>query len=124
MCIQVFYVRQGKLVERDATIFPFFNEAKDAFISFIGQFYQDQRNIKPKQILVPIGIDNNLLHGLLQIDVHTPFRGQKKELVNLAEKNAKIALEERFSLRSEEHTSELQSRGHLVCRLLLEKKKI
>src|SRR5439155_26662644 len=27
------------------------------------------------------------------------------------------------SLRSEEHTSELQSRGHLVCRLLLEKKK-
>src|SRR5437660_8646215 len=28
------------------------------------------------------------------------------------------------STRSEEHTSELQSRGHLVCRLLLEKKKI
>src|SRR5207253_8897142 len=27
------------------------------------------------------------------------------------------------ALRSEEHTSELQSRGHLVCRLLLEKKK-
>src|SRR5207253_3953392 len=31
---------------------------------------------------------------------------------------------ERGALRSEEHTSELQSRGHLVCRLLLEKKKI
>src|SRR5437660_2933412 len=28
-----------------------------------------------------------------------------------------------FPDRSEEHTSELQSRGHLVCRLLLEKKK-
>src|SRR5690625_5892885 len=28
-----------------------------------------------------------------------------------------------FDARSEEHTSELQSRGHLVCRLLLEKKK-
>src|SRR5690625_7071223 len=28
-----------------------------------------------------------------------------------------------ISKRSEEHTSELQSRGHLVCRLLLEKKK-
>src|SRR5690625_6584412 len=27
------------------------------------------------------------------------------------------------TVRSEEHTSELQSRGHLVCRLLLEKKK-
>src|SRR5439155_19803563 len=31
--------------------------------------------------------------------------------------------EEAIALRSEEHTSELQSRGHLVCRLLLEKKK-
>src|SRR5690625_7047894 len=29
----------------------------------------------------------------------------------------------RWQMRSEEHTSELQSRGHLVCRLLLEKKK-
>src|SRR5690554_7597670 len=29
-----------------------------------------------------------------------------------------------FFLRSEEHTSELQSRPHLVCRLLLEKKKV
>src|SRR5437870_6521144 len=29
----------------------------------------------------------------------------------------------RHTSRSEEHTSELQSRGHLVCRLLLEKKK-
>src|SRR3712207_7902008 len=31
--------------------------------------------------------------------------------------------DERFGLRSEEHTSELQSRQYLVCRLLLEKKK-
>src|SRR5690625_6790184 len=29
----------------------------------------------------------------------------------------------KLTKRSEEHTSELQSRGHLVCRLLLEKKK-
>src|SRR5207253_10064398 len=33
-----------------------------------------------------------------------------------------LAIAERV-VRSEEHTSELQSRGHLVCRLLLEKKK-
>src|SRR5437870_9869920 len=32
------------------------------------------------------------------------------------------AVAERPGPRSEEHTSELQSRGHLVCRLLLEKK--
>src|SRR5690625_6395081 len=33
-----------------------------------------------------------------------------------------VDLTENRHLRSEEHTSELQSRGHLVCRLLLEKK--
>src|SRR5690625_6579463 len=35
-----------------------------------------------------------------------------------------LVLQYLYDLRSEEHTSELQSRGHLVCRLLLEKKKI
>src|SRR5690625_5916988 len=33
------------------------------------------------------------------------------------------AIEPQYNKRSEEHTSELQSRGHIVCRLLLEKKK-
>src|SRR3712207_9083723 len=37
--------------------------------------------------------------------------------------NALIALSPLKSLQSEEHTSELQSRQYLVCRLLLEKKK-
>src|SRR5690625_6868592 len=36
---------------------------------------------------------------------------------------AEAELASATALRSEEHTSELQSRGHLVCRLLLEKKK-
>src|SRR2546429_3576603 len=36
---------------------------------------------------------------------------------------AKTAIASLFMMRSEEHTSELQSRLHLVCRLLLEKKK-
>src|SRR5690625_1584277 len=98
MCIQVFFIRQGKLLEREVSIFPFFSEVKDAFVSFIGQFYLHHRNLKPRQVLVPIGTDANLLKELLEVDVHTPFRGQKRELVELADKNAKIALDERFSL--------------------------
>src|SRR5690625_3591714 len=52
----------------------------------------------------------------------TPFF---TELEAFNRKNADAILEpeEKQELRSEEHTSELQSRGHLVCRLLLEKKK-
>src|SRR5690554_7237437 len=40
-----------------------------------------------------------------------------------SENDAKLILKKELFLRSEEHTSELQSRPHLVCRLLLEKKK-
>src|SRR5690625_6684675 len=43
------------------------------------------------------------------------------EIVDLHNETKKLV--GKYSLRSEEHTSELQSRGHLVCRLLLEKKK-
>lgn len=98
MCIQVFYIRQGKLMERDVSISPFYSEVEDAFVSFIGQFYVNKRNLKPKQVLVPIGTNDDLLEQLLEIDVHTPFRGKKRELVELAGKNAEIALEERFRL--------------------------
>src|SRR5690606_41567931 len=38
-------------------------------------------------------------------------------------KNRRVRISQRTTLRSEEHTSELQSRENLVCRLLLEKKK-
>src|SRR5690625_5480389 len=44
------------------------------------------------------------------------------ELLEGYDDNAGLSLD-RLKQRSEEHTSELQSRGHLVCRLLLEKKK-
>lgn len=98
MCVQVFYIRQGKLIERDVSFFPFYSDHRDAFVSFIGQFYLHQNNLKPKQICVPIGTNTELLQKLLEVDVHTPFRGKKKELVDLALKNAKIALEEQFAL--------------------------
>lgn len=106
MCVQVFFVRQGKLIERDVSIFPFFDEPSEAFHSFVGSFYLHHHHPKPKQILVPLATDTELLSKLLETDVHTPMRGRKKELTNLANKNAKIALEEKFQLieRDEERT--------------------
>jgi len=106
MCVQVFFIRQGKLIERDVAIFPFFDDPDETFISYIGRFYLHQNHLKPKEILIPIGTDTELLNELLEIDVRTPFRGRKKELVELAVKNARIALDEKFSLieRDEERT--------------------
>src|SRR5438445_7414840 len=53
--------------------------------------------------------------------VGQPTLRRKIKLGILAALDQRIAL--RYSMRSEEHTSELQSRQYLVCRLLLEKKK-
>src|SRR5207253_9634972 len=45
------------------------------------------------------------------------------ESISITLANGRATASPRETRRSEEHTSELQSRGHLVCRLLLEKKK-
>ncbi|MGP4062515.1 excinuclease ABC subunit UvrC [Halobacillus sp. H74] len=106
MCVQVFFVRQGKLIERDVALFPFFDDPEETFLSYIGRFYLHQNHPYPKQILVPVATDVNVLEGALETKVHIPMRGRKKELVELAMKNAEISLEEKFALieRDEERT--------------------
>ncbi|RDY68007.1 excinuclease ABC subunit UvrC [Halobacillus trueperi] len=106
MCVQVFFVRQGKLIERNVTLFPFFDDPEETFISYIGRFYLHQNHPYPKQVLVPVATDVDVLEGALDTKVHIPMRGRKKELVELAMKNAKISLEEKFALieRDEERT--------------------
>src|SRR5690625_2843062 len=64
---------------------------------------------------------------LCQVDLHAGDSGDSADLgadrVGAASARHALDLVGPHVLRSEEHTSELQSRGHLVCRLLLEKKK-
>src|SRR5690625_5489200 len=48
---------------------------------------------------------------------------QMKKIVIDRDDNVYVLTDKGLYIRSEEHTSELKSRGHLVCRLLLEKKK-
>src|SRR5438445_1980607 len=54
---------------------------------------------------------------------HTSEMPFKANCTAIADNTNPISLMRLMGLRSEEHTSELQSRQYLVCRLLLEKKK-
>src|SRR3712207_8538772 len=54
---------------------------------------------------------------------HDPLRVLRVLLEELQQPRVRRLVDERAHPRSEEHTSELQSRQYLVCRLLLEKKK-
>ncbi|MER1999981.1 MAG: excinuclease ABC subunit UvrC [Lysinibacillus sp.] len=106
MCVQVFFVRQGKLIERDVSIFPIYKDPEDEFLTFVGKFYELPQHFIPREILIPREIDVELLKQLLKTKVHSPQRGQKKDLVQLAMKNAQLAVEEKFKLieRQEERT--------------------
>jgi excinuclease ABC subunit C len=106
MCVQVFFMRQGKLIERDVSLFPSYDEPEEEFLSYLGQFYAKPEHIKPKEVLITEKADRELAEQLLEIKVLQPKKGQKRELVLMAEKNAKIALKEKFALieRDEERT--------------------
>ncbi|MBC1796224.1 excinuclease ABC subunit UvrC [Listeria booriae] len=107
MCVQVFFIRQGKLIERDVSQFPFYSDADEDFLTFIGQFYQKTNHIPPKEIFLPDDVDEEAIQALLpDTKILVPKRGNKKDLVKLAYKNAKIALNEKFLLleRNEERT--------------------
>src|SRR5207249_5609858 len=83
---------------------------------------------------LPISVFHGTRPGWIEVITGVMFSGKSEELVRrvrravIAKKRVQVFkshLDARYAgLRSEEHTSELQSRFDLVCRLLLEKKKI
>ena len=78
MCVQVFFVRQGKLIERDVSLFPVYNEPEEEMLTFLGQFYDKDQHFKPKEILLPESIEANLIESLLGVKIIQPKRGSEK----------------------------------------------
>ncbi|MGD9677448.1 MAG: excinuclease ABC subunit UvrC [Vulcanibacillus sp.] len=97
MCVQIFFMRQGNLIERDVAVFPYYADEEEDFMSFITQYYFENP-ILSKEILLSEKADKELLEEWLQIKVNQPVRGQKRKLVIMAENNASIALKEKFAL--------------------------
>ncbi|GIO43466.1 UvrABC system protein C [Paenibacillus apis] len=144
MCVQILYMRQGKMIERHASVFPFFGEPYSDFLSFVTQYYSDNPAL-PKEILLPGTADEsnvtdgtaesqesaeslqtetnavneeapetlgavsgaNALTEWLGVKTLLPQRGLKRQMVKMAEDNARVALEEKFRLieRDEVRTS-------------------
>ncbi len=98
LSIQVFFIRQARLMKREKRLFPVVSTAPEEMTSFILQFYNRKNNVLPREVLVPNGLDKQVLSDILGIPVRTPQRGQKKDLLDMAQKNARIVLEEKFRL--------------------------
>lgn len=131
MCVQILYMRQGKLIERHGSTFPYYGEEYDDFMTFVTQYYSDNPAL-PKQILLPIPpelaqaelsletveaevveasdsrADDAIasLHNWLKVKVLMPQRGRKSEVVTMAIENARVMLDEKFRLieRDEERS--------------------
>ena len=93
MCVQVFFIRQGKLIERDVSMFPLYNEPEEEILTYLGQFYTKANHFKPKEILVPDTVDVDMAEELLNVKVLKPQRGPKKELLSWLIKMLKLLLQ-------------------------------
>lgn len=98
MCVQVFFIRQGNLIERKVQMIPLIDDAKSHFYNFIGQFYQLEENILPGEVHIPLGLDMDMVRSVVETKVIQPKKGKKKEMVDLAVKNAEIALTNKFDI--------------------------
>ena len=106
LSIQVFFIRGSKLIGKHSKIFPLIDDVENSLTSYITKFY-DKDIIKPKEILIPNGLDNELIGEYLNIKVLSPIKGNKKKIIDMAVNNAKILLHEKFELikKDEEKTT-------------------
>ncbi len=96
--IQVLHSRNGNLVERDSYVYELNEDEIDVLNNFIMSFYEQDDRFKPREILVPSGLDNELLSEVLEVKVLTPQKGDKKKLLDMAKENAKIKIEDKIKL--------------------------
>lgn len=95
--IQLFFMREGKLLYHDFNLEPVGEDFEEDLIRFLVTYYQTHP--EPYELLIPQDVDLELLSEILTCHVLQPQRGDKKSLVEMANKNAKEALEKKFLLK-------------------------
>ncbi|WP_440247843.1 excinuclease ABC subunit UvrC [Catenibacterium faecis] len=95
--IQLFFMREGKLLYHDFNLEPVGEDFEEDLIRFLVTYYQTHP--EPYELLIPQDVDLELLTEILSCHVLQPQRGDKKSLVEMANKNATEALEKKFLLK-------------------------
>ncbi|MFD0675142.1 excinuclease ABC subunit UvrC [Cohnella sp. GCM10027633] len=53
MCVQILYMRQGKMNQRHMSVFPYYGDPYDDFLSYVTQYYSDNPAL-PREMLLPL----------------------------------------------------------------------
>jgi excinuclease ABC subunit C len=118
-CVQVFFIRQGKLIGREYFILDGTAEEDETEIvsSFVKQFY-DEAAYVPMKVILPTNVEETLvIEAWLRskrgskVKLHVPKRGRQRELVQMAAENAAETL---ASLRAQWMADEGRSVGALA----------
>lgn len=117
---QVFFIRGGKILERHSKICPLIDEIDEELNVYIAKFYE-RDVLLPKEILVPSIVNISLIESYLNIPVRVPQKGIKKELVEMANNNAEVALKEQFELIKRDEEKTMGANEELMKILNLEK---
>lgn len=115
--IQVFFIRQARLMKREKRIFPCINTPEEELASFILQFYNRKNNVLPREILVPQAVDRSTLEQILHVPLRIPQRGQKRDLLQMAQENAKLVLLEKFRLMELDNRQTVEAQKQIFAAL-------
>lgn len=94
LSVQIFHIRNGKMIKRNGYLHEIIGSVEENLTNFIMQFYLINNNPLPREIIVPSEIEKEELQDVLKVRVTTPKRGQKKELIELVNLNAKEKINE------------------------------
>lgn len=120
LSVQTFFIRGGKILERNSNIIPIIDEVDEELTRYIANLYQ-KSFVLPKEILVPNIVDNKLLEQFFNIPVKIPIKGIKYDLIKLANENAQITLEQEFDLIKKNEDKTITANEELMKILNLDK---
>lgn len=91
LSIEILFIRNGKLLGSHNNIIVPIESNEEEIVSYLYSFYQ--KHEVPKEIVIPMEIDDSMLSKLLDANFVKPIKGTKKKLLEIAYENAKITLE-------------------------------
>lgn len=94
--VQILFIRNGKIVGGNNDKFYLISNLEDEVNSYILKFYE--RHEIPKEILVGNNLNNEILSNILKTKIYTPLKGKKKNLLDMANANATISLEQEMTI--------------------------
>ncbi len=118
--IEIFFIRNGKLLGNTNKFFPLIGDVKEDLELFIMDFYNNKEI--PSEIIMNKELDQELLGEMLNTKVIIPQKGKKKDLLNMANMNAKINLDNQIALYIKE--TEKTTRPNEELKDLLKLKKL